>query len=423
MISRCPALRQFATVIQWRPGRLAWNAAHASLWTFLRIGIQAVSLILLARALGPSEYGILAASIGLFVTGAQLCGLGSGVALMRDIARGSSTPVQISATQKAYLATGILVLLAALPMAYMVIGEFVEFSVLVALAVAEIMLVPSLLPLSYRLQAEDRVAAASAILTIAPATRAMVAGLMLLIQSHTLATYCTIYLACISCITGCVLLVSRQPRLPNATIRSAIPFVTEGWPFALSTLTSTARSELDKTLLLRLSGSVEAGQYSAAFRIMQAAAVPVSAVIYASAARMFRRGGTEQGPLMLLASLYGCVAGAGLWILAPYAPTILGPDFEASAIYLRWLCLPLLSGCVRQVLGARLTTGDHQSIRNRVEFIGLILSLALLGALVPMLGVPGAAISLITSDLLVIAIMFRYVSKPMRVAVNAGNEP
>jgi O-antigen/teichoic acid export membrane protein len=195
-------------------------------------------------------------------------------------------------------------------------------------------------------------------------------------------------------------LVAAQPRDLGRLVR-------DGAPYIVSNAATIANSEIDKTLLLRMLGPIPAGQYSAAFRVAQAATIPVNALVVALGPRLFR--GSRHPDYfskvilyVLIALLYGSVtAGAG-WLIAPYAGWLFGADFNASTPMLRLLSLFIVSNCIRQVVTATLTGADQQWLRNAVEGSGMVFTIGANLVAIPLLGWKAAAGIAIVGDVLVI---------------------
>lgn len=405
------SIARFRQLLAWRPGQLARNTAHAGAWNVARIVLQAASLVLMARVLGAEGYGALAGTVALYVTFAQFTGLGTGIALVRHLSRAGELQARLTATQLAYVATGLALFAVVWPLSVWVLGGTLSPSTLACLAIAELCIAPALLPLAYRYQAEERTFRSGATLTLAPVARFGAVTSALILAWHDVATFALLYLAWLVMVVGLTLYAawprSKAPSLPRPSL---IATVHEGLPYVVGGAAMTASSELDKTFLLRSGGEILAGQYAAAYRIMQAATLPVNSLILAAAPRMFRansqaRGGID-GTLFAATLAYALVAALFLALLAPFTHIILGEEFIESETLLRWLCFVVLTNCIRQLVTAHLTASDMQTFRNLIELVGLSASLALMLILIPSLEAWGAIIALAVADFTVIALGF-----------------
>lgn len=394
--------------VSWRPGRLLQNTIHANGWNVVRIALQAGSLVLLTHAFGVKTYGVLAGATSLYITIAQFVGLGSGIALLRHVAQHGASHSRLRATQHIYILTGLAALLLAWPISLFVVGDMASPLVLACLATAELLIAPTLMPYAYLFQAEERLFLSGAMQTLAPIARIVAVMATLWLGVRDLGTYAVLHLSSIALAVVTAALLARRKPGHNAATYSPLAAMREGLPYTISSATTTAGSELDKTILLRTQGSAVTGVYTAAYRIMQAATLPVNSLILAATPRLFRSDREDNagfGRALLVAVLaYSIVAALGVALLSPFLHLLLGKDFVPSEPLLRAFCLNIVTGCVRQLVTGRLTASDQQRNRNAIEIAGLITSITLLLLLTPPFGPWGAIAALATSDVLVIAL-------------------
>lgn len=383
---------------------MAWNTLHAGGWNAARVILQATSLILLARLFGPKGYGALSGTVGLYTTLAQLVGLGTGIALVRHVVRGGDVRARLRSTQAAYFLTGLLCFAIAWPGSVWLFPRgMLSGTALAMLGLAEIVVAPSLLPLAYRYQASERMSIAGALLTTAPFARCAAIVAVWILHVVSLQWFAAIYLAALLVATT-LAGVLLWPRGGIPTSREPIAAaMRDGLPYAVTNATVTAGGELDKTVMLHQAGATLTGQYAAASRIAMAALLPVNALVVAAAPRWFRQDRQHRmlsasAPMFAAAAAYAVVASGSLLLLAPYLPLLLGDSFQASVPLLRYLCLAILTGSFRQIVGMLLTAKDLQRSRNGIEILSVVLGLCLMGLLIPALGAVGAIISVVVSD-------------------------
>jgi O-antigen/teichoic acid export membrane protein len=380
----------------------------------VRIALQAASLVLMARVLGANGYGALAGSVALFMVFGQFTGLGSGIALVRHVARGGEMRARFAATERIYFLSGTALTLLALPLSLGLLGSLVPAMALALLAIAEILAAPTLLPLVYRYQAEERLFLSSAIGTLAPVARLAAIASMAALGWSNVTSFAQLYLACLI-LTVVVTLYLTWPRGKAVATDTTRQAIREGLPYAVSGLALTAGSELDKTVLLRLAGEAVTGPYAAAYRIASAATLPVNALVLAASPRLFRSpspDNTRLAATMLMVVLsYATLAAIALWLLAPFAPWLLGHGFDNAAPLLRAFCLIILTGSLRQYVTALLTTRDLQVSRNMIEIGGVCSTLIMLTILVLSFGAYGAVFAIAVSDTAVILASFILMTK------------
>lgn len=399
-------LKHWAT---WRPGTLLRNTFLASGWNVARILVQAGSLVLMTWVFGAKGYGTLAGVTALYITLAQFVGLGSGVVLVRHLARNSDEPAaRMLATQRAYLGSGLLAFVLVWPCSIAVFGDAMPPYALACLAAAEMIAAPAIMPLVYWHQARENMFLSGAILTLAPIARICAAMTTALLGTRELTIYATLHLGWLTLAVITTHLLTSLPKMRGRKPSPIIQTMREGLPYAVSAVTLTAGNELDKTILLRTQGSVITGQYTAAYRIMQAATLPVNSLILAATPRMFKfavnAGKTLFWSMLLATTVYALIAALLLGMLSPYVSLLLGEEFTHSSTLLRMMCFVLLTNCIKQLVTAQLTVSDRQKERNLIEAAGLFASIALLVTLTPMFGAIGAIIAMGASDLLIIAL-------------------
>ncbi|HET6435313.1 MAG TPA: hypothetical protein VFG18_06360 [Xanthomonadaceae bacterium] len=404
----------------WRPGRLAWNTVNAGGWSALRIAIQAASLVLLARLFGAQGYGALAGTLAIYITLAQLVGLGTGISFFRHVVRTNGV-ARIGPTQVVYLLTGIGFFLVAWPASLWLFPQGgLTPPALAAFAFAELVIAPSFLPLAYRYQACERMSVSGGLLTAAPIARFVAILIALFFGARSLQSFSFIYAACL--LAGALGVTAiLWPRKGVTWNGASIPAeIREGFPYAITGATVTAGGELDKAFMLRLAGEAFAGHYAAAARVAQAAILPVNALMVAAAPRWFRADRSQpvlarSGALFAVAGCYALVAGAAIFVCAPWLPVLLGPQFQPSVLLLQLFCLAIVTGSARQLIGMLLTASDLQASRNLIEILALLAGLAPMPFLIRLMGGPGAVLCFLFGDVVLVALGLRALWKYDRV--------
>ena len=138
--------------------------------------------------------------------------------------------------------------------------------------------------------------------------------------------------------------------MPKLELARIPPELKEGFYFGAGLSAQTIYNDIDKTMLASLSTLDATGIYAAAYRVIDVAFTPVKSVLYAAYSNFFRNGkhGIEAGysyAKRLLPRMigYSVLAFAGLYLLAPLFPLVIGKDFARTVEALRcgWQ-LPLL---------------------------------------------------------------------------------
>jgi O-antigen/teichoic acid export membrane protein len=201
-----------------------------------------------------------------------------------------------------------------------------------------------------------------------------------------------------------------RPKLALGRIRGES---FEGLMFSISLSAFSIYTDIDKTMLARL-GSLEAtGIYTAAYRLIDVAFIPVKALLNAAYPGFFRNGvdgirGTLRYSrrLMLRILPYSVFAFAALLIGASLVPRILGPDYAKVTEALRWLSLLPLLKTVHFFAADALTGAGYQGVRITAQ-IGIAIFNVLFNLwIIPAYGWRGAAWSSLASDGLLAVVLW-----------------
>ena len=96
--------------------------------------------------------------------------------------------------------------------------------------------------------------------------------------------------------------------------------------------------------------------------------------------------------------MLGAGTAAGILLLAPLIPHLVGRDFSGVLVALRWLCcIPLLRG-IHRATGSALTGSGRQNLRTTAQVIVAAVNLLLNLWWIPVYGWIGAAWSSLASD-------------------------
>lgn len=387
---------------RWLSSRLARGTLAATLWQGVRVGAQALWMVVIARAIGPSGYGTFAGAAGLAGAIGSLTGVGFGLLMLQDVSRRPDIfPAAWKRANIAFLASGGLLwaifVLGALPL----LPSGTPAWQYAAIGLPEIMFFPQTILASYAFQTRERMGMAGWMYALVPMGNLVAAACFLwLSNEQTLGAYVPWHVASSlgAALAGHVA-VSRILRPGPARFLVTRRDVGESLGYSMMRVIDTALVSIDKTLVLRLADPASAGWYTAAFRLASVLAIPVSALAMAALPRLFRARGGDQSARMartlLLSSLIGGGAASAGMIAASWAlPLLLGDDFARSAQAARYLCLtPFLIGLCST--GANvLVTSDRRRLRMMAQAAGLAV-LAVLGfTLIPPFGIAGAAVML-----------------------------
>jgi len=197
-------------------------------------------------------------------------------------------------------------------------------------------------------------------------------------------------------------------RSLGARLRLALPRrddLSLGAGFVFVDFANSAQTDIDKVVLGACDLNAGLGVYGVASRVAEVALLPLNALVRASYSEFFRRGTGAIGEsiqyarrLTTLATSYGLVIGAGLWIAAPILEPLMGEEFQESVSALRWIALlPALKAL--QVFPANVLSGtDRQWTRARLVITTATLNLVLNIIFAPRFGWRGAAAATLAAE-------------------------
>jgi O-antigen/teichoic acid export membrane protein len=375
----------------------------------MRLLTQAASLLILARALGPSNYGLLAAATSLAVILGIIPSLGAGYVLLSRL-EGDDRACQDVWSYSWPLTTMIGITLT-VPYAWAcrsIAGSMsINTHLLVLLGLSELIFTPLTLILSFVAQAKERVPL-SQVLQWVPFALKLVAALVALTTDSSMRLGTYIYAQCIASLSGTLLAWIAARRLAGLTMSPRLPRrkdLTSGSSYGLMHLVAANPSELDKILSLRALGTLEAGIYSVSSRIIGAMVMPVTALLLSVQTRLFRQAAADKGASMPLirqvgaaSALWGICSAGALAISARWLPTIFGEAFERTASFIPLLSVAAPFMALRISAGTVLVSHGHPFLRTAFELAGAALLCICMIIFASRHGLNGAAAALILAE-------------------------
>lgn len=404
----------------WRIGKLARDTVVMSLGTGLRAAAQAIVFIIIARILGRAGYGAFVAvlSTASFLSG--LSGLGAHVLLVRDVAR---APERFSTswgmTLAAIAISAPMIFLIYLAISYAVLPQGISIHVILLFGASEVILWPLTNVAAFAYQAHERMGRASRMMLAPVISRLGSAIAFLVIERWHLAepllTWAIFYTSAaaisVTYVHHCVLRDIGKAIFPTPS--QLVSYVQESLPFSFWAIAEKLYFDADKVMLARFGSLSAAGVYSAGYRLVDLAFLPLYAMLNVVAPRFFRAGDNglhsalkyalriSLGPLA-----YAFVAGACLYIFAPLLPLLLGEDFRDAVKAVRFLAwLPAIT-LPRILLQYALATSNHQKTGAVCVVFGAIVNIGLNLTWIPVWGWRGAAAATYVSEIIMSLVVF-----------------
>lgn len=399
----------------WRLGQLLKNTFAMTSGLLGRSLAQAGVFLVITHILGAETYGAFAAVLGLAGALGGLVGLGTQALLVRETARDKRDfPNAWGATLLAIAISGPLILLCYLALTIVIFPDDIALRIALLIGLTEIACIPISLATISAYQGHDRMGRAAR-LVLAPALARACAALALipmalrLPPSARLDAWAVLYLLSTAMVAVYSLWLVRhnlgRPRWPRRP--SFLATVRAGLPFAFAAIALKLYVDIDKTMLARLASLEAAGIYSAGYRIIDMAAVPLMSLLATTMPGFFREGAAKNTQQRINTTLwlapvpivYALAVGTITFLLAGYAPLLLGESFADTTSSLRWLSwLPLVS-LARLLPQHLLVGGDQLRILVIILVFGAFLNIGLNLIFIPLWEWRGAAMSTYASEL------------------------
>jgi O-antigen/teichoic acid export membrane protein len=404
------------------------DTSHLATGQGLRLITQAAYFVLIARSLGPANYGAFATAVALAAALSPFSGLGTNTLFIKNVRSekrvssvcwGNGLAVTIvSGTLLSFLVLLISHLL------HLRLARGVLISVcisdLILMRITELAANGFLAIGRMKDNAIQNVAASALRLTA-------IAALALLDRPVQLERWASAYLA--ASVLATLYTVRRAHQLwgaPTFNWSYLREDTSEGIYFSIGTAAATIYNDVDKIMLGKVS-YVAVGIYAAAYRIIDVSMTPIRSLASAAYPRFFQKGMGGMKPAYDFAatqigrsSVYSVVLFAMLWLTAPLLPKVLGADYANATLALRWLAvLPVLRG-VHVFLADSLSGAGFQALRSAIQVLIALVNVGLNLAILPTYGWRGAAWTSIASDGLLVVALWIAVRYKLRTSKQAS---
>lgn len=380
---------------------------------------QAISLWVIARALGPDGYGAITAVVAIAGAVGYLFAFGSPLSMINAVAKGERT---LPRAWRESLAAGLtsvpLLLLTYLGVTFWVLPAPVPLIVAACFALAEIAIMPMCQACVYACIAADRRGDAAR-LTLLPALVRLAFALALwpLVQkvgaASALSIWSVMYLAS-SVLALLVALRLLRPMTQGSwppAWHGFGPAVRQGLPFATAGIAQKLAADADKALLASMASLHAAGTYALAYRMLEMAQMPLQALGMSIVTHLARRhehshreGTRDLLHILPIPMVYALLAIPALLGLAWLIPWIFGPDYAGASASIRALAFLPLVMAPRIQIQASLSAAGLQGRVAMTHLAGAALGIGMNLYLIPRSGVAGAIVSayLVESTVLVL---------------------
>jgi O-antigen/teichoic acid export membrane protein len=387
--------------------RFAHNTAWMTVGQVARVGFQAVYFVVVARALGADGLGAFAGAVALVAIVAPFASLGAGNLLVKHVARSPERFARYwGGALSVTVASAAVLAFAILAVAHLALPRSIPLSLVFSVAVSDLVFARVIDISGQAFQAHERMSRTAQFPLLMSGLRTA-AAIAFVLQGHTTPERWAFWYAASTAVAALIAVVvtNRELGKPERVFGYPTSELREGAYFATSLSAQNIYNDIDKWMLARLSTLEATGIYSAAYRLIDVAFVPVKSLLAAAYPRFFQRGahGARAGlalarRLLPLAAGYAAIAGLALYVLAPVLPRLLGQSFESSVAATRWLAiLPLLKS-VHYFAADTLTGAGYQGRRTAAQVLVAMFNVIVNIPLIAEASWRGAAWSSIASD-------------------------
>lgn len=404
-------------------GQIAKSTVSTSLVLFLRLSVQAGTLLLIARIFGPDAFGAFVGIAALATVIGVLSTFGGHILVLAEMSRAPEAPsraLPMAVATSLFLAP-VLALVFVI-VSHSLFPRAVSLTALLLIALSEIVLRPFLSLISVQHQARGAIAR-SQWLTTLPLVLRLIAALVVYASpgNDPVAAF-----AAGMCLSMAIATVSGSlggnARLPFMDARRlSRRYLREAFGYGFMATATTAPSEVDKTLATQLLSPFTSGLYAISARALGALTLPVSALMVSAMPRLFRESAAgDEGFVHLhrkiFASvlLYGVAVAVAMWLAAPAIEWALGPRYAGASAALQWLALAAPGVTLRVAAGQTLMSLEQPWRRTWIELTGLASLIVAALLFVPGHSLPAMIMCVVVVELAMAAVAWRTIFRYRR---------
>ena len=379
-------------------------------WMFLGQGLsvvlQAGYFILLARLLGAEQYGIFAGAFALVAIAAPYASMGSGDLFMRYVGadRANLRPFLGNILLSSALVGSGFTLLLYAGAPHLLSPASAALVLLVGFANCTFTQLVNSASTVFRTFDQMKMTAFLSLLV--NLVRLLAVALMTLTLHRASAFQWAVASLILSALSACLCMAIVMVKIgrPQFQFGQLLRHAPEGFGYSLGGSAQSVYNDVDKTLLSHYGMNVANGIYTTAYRAVDIATLPITALDAAVLPRFYRESRDGRGVVRLAERLgrravaIGLAMSMLLFVCAHLLPYLIGKSFAGSAYAIRWLCLiPALRGW-HQLTGGAIASLGFQRYRTGAQFTVAAFNLALNLWLIPRHGWLGAAWASLASD-------------------------
>jgi O-antigen/teichoic acid export membrane protein len=406
-----------------------------TMWMFLgqglRLIIQALYFVEIARSLGAANYGAFIGVVALVGIAFPFGALGSGNLLVKNVSRDRAHfPAYWGRALATTSASSSVLFALLLVLSHLILPAAIPLRLVLLVGGADLFGLNIITVCGQAFQAFERLNWTALINVLISATRLIGAVILIRMHGHPSALQWGYVYFFSTAIVAAVALALVWTKLGAPRFTALLPGAEtrEGIYFSVSLSAQTIYNDIDKTMLARLGTLDATGIYGAAYRLIDVCFVPISALLWSAYPNFFRAGTAGISgsfgyakPLLLRTLGYSCFVCLLILLSAGFVPHVIGSEYARTAEALRWLApLPILKG-LHYFLSDSLTGAGYQGLRTAIQTCVAAFNILINLWIIPAYSWRGAAWSSIASDALLVcgvgaAVMF--LSRRSRVSLS-----
>lgn len=404
-------LRKILRKVASRQGSTTKNTILIVAANLGRLLAQALYFVAFARSVGPNQFAHFASAIALAVIMAPFIGLGSGALIVKNCSRDSTRLPAYYGNALFFTSTTILI---ATPLYLFLIGKSAGHqwaTVGVAVLIAELVFTKIQEITTQAFQSQGKMQLVATATLLSSTSRIIAAALGYFLAGDNLNTWLVLYIA--SALVPCAIVQAIFLKSYEVTRAAHFSEVFEGLKFSIGISSQGIYNDADKLILPRYSTDAIAGNYAAAYKIVDVAFSPIRALLTVTYAGFFKAGSGGIGPSLSYAHSYlpstlalGMAGTAGVFLCSSLAPMILGAGYEETATVLKYLAIIPLLRAFHFLIADALTGADYQGIRSCIQVTIAALNVGFNVLLIPTLGWRGAAFTSVACDLILCILLY-----------------
>jgi O-antigen/teichoic acid export membrane protein len=389
-----------------------------TIWLFasymLRLGLQAVSFVLIARMLGPNEFGIFSTFSSLCILLGPFVELGGYYLIIRDINLGISVND----------AFGIALKSSSVVFLFVILGVFAICAFILPSITIRI-----IFPIGFGMLFFSRITNMTNGVNSATgklwknAVSELIGGLVLILCVSLIfvskvnkdTVYMAIFLQYFVSATFNYFQIQKIHGNPNFLVPGLRKRLLQGFSYGTGVFAYGANNELDKTILAKLTSSHVVGNYGAASRIIGMSYVPITAFLNAAYPRLSKiwLDNTDQyyeraRIVFYITLAYGLIVSTAIYFSAPFISNILGPGYSETTQILQLISGIVVIQSMQFPLIDALNISGLFYMRTVFQIVSVVISIAVNLIFVPNFLWIGSVIALFSSSTFFLLFLISY---------------